>query len=100
MTAQEIAGRCASIVFLFSNSLSVPLGFLSLCLGALIIYRLWLTPVAKFPGPKIAALTFFYEFYYDAWQEGQYTWKIRDLHKKYGRLSSNVNRLYKPTVRI
>ena len=48
------------------------------------VYRLYLCPSSKFPGPKLAALTYWYEFYYDVWQEGQYTWKIRDLHSKYG----------------
>ena len=55
-----------------------------LYVGILIIYRLYYAPVANFPGPRLAALTYFYEFYYDVWQEGQYTWKIQDLHKEYG----------------
>lgn len=48
------------------------------------IYRLYLSPVASFPGPKLAALTFGYEFYYDIIKRGRYTWKISDLHKQYG----------------
>lgn len=49
------------------------------------IYRLYMTPAAKFPGPRLAALSFWYEFYYDVWPyQGQYTWKIRELHRRYG----------------
>ena len=55
-----------------------------LYVGILSIYRLYYAPVAGFPGPRLAALTFFYEFYYDVWREGQYTWKIQALHKQYG----------------
>ena len=50
-----------------------------------IIYRLFLSPLAKIPGPKLAALTSWYEFYYDVVQPGQYVFKIKDMHKKYGR---------------
>ncbi|RYP84871.1 hypothetical protein DL769_001065 [Monosporascus sp. CRB-8-3] len=57
------------------------------------VYRLYLTPSAKFPGPKLAALTFWYEFYYDVWQEGQYTWKIRDLHRKYALTVDIISRV-------
>ena len=48
------------------------------------IYRLTLHPLAKFPGPKLAAITRLYEAYYDVVQEGQYTFKIGELHKQYG----------------
>ncbi|KAK3351394.1 cytochrome P450 [Neurospora tetraspora] len=49
-----------------------------------VYYRLTLHPLAKFPGPKLAAITRLYEGYYDVIQEGQYTFKIGELHKQYG----------------
>lgn len=52
--------------------------------ASLILYRLYWSPLAKFPGPKLAALSNWYEFYYDVFLQGQFTFKIRDLHKKYG----------------
>jgi hypothetical protein len=48
------------------------------------VYRLHINPVASFPGPKLAALTFWYEFYYDVLLQGRYSWKIQELHKQYG----------------
>lgn len=50
-----------------------------------VVYRLYFSPIAKIPGPKLAALTFWYQFYYDVVKRGQYTWKIEDLHRQYGR---------------
>lgn len=50
----------------------------------LAVYRLYLHPLARFPGPKLAALTRWYEGYYDLYQSGQYTFKIAELHKQYG----------------
>lgn len=49
------------------------------------VYRLILSPIAKFPGPKLAALTFWNEFYYDVVQQGQYTFKLEDYHQRYGK---------------
>ena len=49
-----------------------------------VIYRLYLSPLAKIPGPKLAALTDGYEIYYDVIKRGKYTWKIGELHEKYG----------------
>lgn len=49
-----------------------------------VFYRLYLSPLAKFPGPKLAGATLWYEFYYDNICRGQYTFKIMDLHRKYG----------------
>ena len=50
----------------------------------LAIYRLFLSPLSKFPGPALAAVTTLYESYYDIVKGGQYTFKIKELHKKYG----------------
>lgn len=67
------------------NSFTAFTGCVTVYLLGLSIYRLYLTPSAKFPGPRLAALCYWYEFYYDVWpHEGQYTWKIRELHEKYG----------------
>lgn len=48
------------------------------------IWRLYLSPVAHIPGPRIAALTFWNEFYYDVSLGGKYTWKLLEYHKQYG----------------
>lgn len=53
--------------------------------ASLAIYRLFFDPLAKFPGPKLAALTRYYEAYYDVVENGQYTFKIDQLHEKYGK---------------
>ena len=50
----------------------------------LVIYRLYFDPLAGFPGPKIAAATRWYEFYYDVIKRGRYIYKIEEMHKKYG----------------
>ena len=56
--------------------------------AGLTIYRLFLSPLAKFPGPKLAALTRKYESYYEAYQNYEYLWKIKEMHKKYGELDA------------
>jgi hypothetical protein len=53
-------------------------------LAALATYRLYLSPLAKFPGPKLAAVTKWYEFYYEVVLNGQFTFNVQELHKKYG----------------
>ncbi|KAK9442995.1 Cytochrome P450 [Metarhizium brunneum] len=57
------------------------------CLGyatVLAVQRLWLSPIAHIPGPRLAALTQYYELYYDIVLGGKYTFKIMELHKEYG----------------
>jgi hypothetical protein len=64
--------------------------FIVLVIGAIAyivggaVYRLCFSPIAGFPGPKLAALTYWYEFYYDVIKDGQYIFKIEELHKEYG----------------
>ncbi|KAF7586968.1 hypothetical protein BBP40_007967 [Aspergillus hancockii] len=48
------------------------------------IYRLWWSPLARFPGPKLAAITRWYEMYYDIYCSGQYTSRIAQMHEEYG----------------
>ena len=50
----------------------------------LVLYRFFLHPLAKFPGPKLAIATYWYEFYYDVIKGAKYTWKLSELHEKYG----------------
>ncbi|KAH8198415.1 hypothetical protein TruAng_007399 [Truncatella angustata] len=53
-------------------------------LAGLLYYRLYLSPLAKFPGPKIAAASKWYEFYYDVIRRGQFTFQIQKMHREYG----------------
>ncbi|KAK4206663.1 putative cytochrome P450, putative EED11494.1 cytochrome P450 [Rhypophila decipiens] len=47
-------------------------------------YNLFFHPLAGFPGPKLAAASRWYEFYYDVIKRGQYVYKIEEMHKSYG----------------
>jgi hypothetical protein len=53
---------------------------------ALVCYRLVLSPLARFPGSKLAAAKLWYEFDYEVIQRGQFTFKVREWHEKYGKL--------------
>lgn len=55
-------------------------------------YRLYLSPLSKIPGPKLAALTRLYEAYYDCIKPGQFTFETDRLHEKYGKLASHFKK--------
>jgi hypothetical protein len=55
-------------------------------LSSLIVYRLYLSPVAAFPGPFLARTTHWYEFYYTYIQTGMYYKKVAEFHAKYGKV--------------
>jgi len=48
------------------------------------VRRLYFHPLAHIPGPKLAALTWWYEFYWDIIQPGKYVFRIQELHQIYG----------------
>lgn len=57
--------------------------YLTYCI-AVAVYRIWFHPLSKFPGPKLAACSLWYEFYYDVFLEGKWMFKIKEMHDKYG----------------
>ncbi|KAL4795745.1 cytochrome P450, partial [Aspergillus venezuelensis] len=64
----------------------IGLGILVLYWGSIVVYRLYLSPLAHFPGPKLAALTYWTEAYYELLhgEGGQFIFKYREWHEKYG----------------
>ena len=68
-----------------SSYFSETLGSFAVLYSVLLaLYRLFLSPIAGFPGPLLARLTFFYQFYYDWVHSGQYYMEVEKMHTKYG----------------
>ena len=70
---------------LFYGSIASAIVIFTLYRVSVILYRLFLHPLRKIPGPKFAAATTLYETYYDLVRGGTFTFKIRDLHRQHGR---------------
>ena len=50
----------------------------------LVLYRLHLHPLSHIPGPRVAAITSYYVFYYDIVKDGTFIDHLPELHRKYG----------------
>lgn len=50
---------------------------------ALLLYRLYISPQAKFPGPRLAAVSRLYELYYDVFRSGGFVCRLRELYEEY-----------------
>lgn len=92
--ASEALTSFLKLTVLFRNMITFDALNVSITVGFLLlvyvlytsIWRLCLSPLARFPGPKLAALTLWYECYFDVFKQGggMYIWKIDEMHKKYG----------------
>ncbi|PPJ56476.1 hypothetical protein CBER1_07631 [Cercospora berteroae] len=83
----------------FSVLVSVSVSLLLVWATQRIIYRLYFHPLAGFPGPKIAAFTRAYEFYYGVFLSGDYTFAIKEMHQRYGpivRISTHELHIHDP----
>jgi hypothetical protein len=54
-----------------------------------IVYQLWLHPLSRYPGPKLACLTIWYKGYYDLVVGGGMLAHLEELHRKYGESHSD-----------
>jgi cytochrome P450 len=68
--------RVEALVLLFTS------GILYVLTTAL--YRLYFHPLAKFPGPKTAAVTRLHEFYHQIFRPGRYHQILDAMHDQYG----------------
>jgi len=50
----------------------------------IVLSRLFFHPLRDFPGPRLAAMTFLYEAYYDIVLDGGLVEQLRKLHEIYG----------------
>ena len=75
------------------QSLGLTLLFTFLAYGAYIVfYRLYLHPLANFPGPRLAAVSTLWRAYHQVWRDGKLIHTTKRLHKRYGpviRISPN-----------
>ncbi len=55
------------------------------------IYRVYLLHLLRnIPGPKLAAITSYYEFYFNVIKRGTFVWHLEKLHETYGEYSSSL----------
>jgi hypothetical protein len=50
----------------------------------MVIYRLYFHKLSRFPGPRLAAATGLYEFYFSTWGPGIFENEIDNMHRKFG----------------
>ncbi|KAF9019737.1 cytochrome P450 [Hymenopellis radicata] len=50
----------------------------------LLVYRLYLHPLKAFPGPRLAAVTDYYQGYFEVWKNGMFVQHLEKLHEIYG----------------
>jgi hypothetical protein len=75
---ERFGSLCSNGVLAYAASLVVA------WLLGLAAHRLWFSPLAHIPGPRLAAVTGLFEFYYDCILGGRYIFEIEKMHQQYG----------------
>lgn len=78
----------------YSDQLFVSVQYAAILVGVsavlLVAVRLVFHPLRKIPGPKLAALTGWYEFYFDVIDNGTLVKNLPRLHQKYSKVNESV----------
>lgn len=86
--AWRLSWRCQQLALLEPTKWSFFLTIAVICITGIVsrcFYNLYLHPLRKIPGPKLAAMTSWPDFYYDVVKDGSYVFQIREMHEKYGK---------------
>jgi hypothetical protein len=86
------SGRSVRSKFICLSSMAILLSYTGWAIAGLLsfivlraIYRVTLHPLAKFPGPRLAAITSGYQAWYDLRPSSRgYVFQFPEMHKKYG----------------
>lgn len=71
--------------FPWPQTLALCAALLAAYIVTLALYRLYFSRISHIPGPRLAALTYFYQFYYDVFpHSGQFMFEYGRLHEQYG----------------
>lgn len=68
-----------------ANLLTVGVGGVLISLVIRLVYRVYFHPLRKIPGPKLAAATSAYIFYFNVIKQGTFIWQLERLHEVYGK---------------
>jgi hypothetical protein len=60
-------------------------------LTSIVLYRIYLHPLSKIPGPKLAAATHLYITYFNTTGGSKFYLQTEKLHQKYGTLYSRIS---------
>jgi hypothetical protein len=83
---KKTSQHCISSITMWSFSLYLEI-FMALwaawiCLKT--VHRLYFHPLRRVPGPRLAAATHLYEFYFDVILAGKFILQMEKMHEKYG----------------
>ena len=81
---QLIPAALSSVTY---SQVALAVGVLSAVYALVLgVYRLYFHPLSHIPGPRLTALTYWVEIYYECFKPpgGQFMWEYQKWHERYG----------------